>query len=457
VTKLRIGRRTLLRGVVGGAAVSLGLPLLDVFMNDHGDALADGSGFPTRFGLFYWGNGNLPARWRPSAEGAWASRPGPDDPMRTSDGVLLSPQLAPLADIASRITVVTGMDVKVRNQIPHFSGVTGILAGTAAVGDNEAADPTLPTIDQLLAAEIGGETLFPYLAVGVLPETRGKSYLGLNGSVTIEASPSAIFQQLFGPTFTAPGDTPVIDPAWRLRRSVLDGVLDDASKLRGRLGANDRLRLDGHMEQVRALERRLTRLETDPPTYASCARPDEPAASYPSDPSAYRAISEAHANVLAMAFACDFTRVASMWWSDPVRRALYAGIDVEHHDATHNEADPQPMVDAIVTQIMEQYAYLVRAFDAVQEGPDPTTTLLDHAVVLGTSDVSLGKTHSLEDMPIVYAGSAGDRLLTGVHHRSSRENASKLMLSLIRAVGVDAPSFGSGDGEATQGLGDIEQ
>ena len=83
--------------------------------------------------------------------------------------------------------------------------------------------------------------------------------------------------------------------------------------------------------------------------------------------------------------------------------------------------------------------------------------MLDHMVVLGTSDVSLGRTHSLEEFPIVLAGGCGGRLRTGVHYRSAgAENSAKVVLSLIRAVGVDVPSFGVGPAEVTEGLGAIE-
>ena len=76
-----LSRRTVLKGLLGGTVVSLGLPALEIFLNSHGTAFAeDGpavSGFPRRFGLFFWGNGVLPDRWVPSGEGvdwvAWNS------------------------------------------------------------------------------------------------------------------------------------------------------------------------------------------------------------------------------------------------------------------------------------------------------------------------------------------------------------------------------------------------
>ena len=45
-----IKRRTFLRGTLGGAAVSIGLPFLDVFLNTNGDALAaTGAPLPKRW------------------------------------------------------------------------------------------------------------------------------------------------------------------------------------------------------------------------------------------------------------------------------------------------------------------------------------------------------------------------------------------------------------------------
>jgi hypothetical protein len=77
--------------------------------------------------------------------------------------------------------------------------------------------------------------------------------------------------------------------------------------------------------------------------------------------------------------------------------------------------------------------------------------------VLGTSDVSLGKTHSPEDFPVALVGSAGGKLKTGVHYRSSsNENSSKVMLTLARTMGLDLANFGSDEGFTDVGLSEIE-
>ena len=88
---------------------------------------------------------------------------------------------------------------------------------------------------------------------------------------------------------------------------------------------------------------------------------------------------------------------------------------------------------------------------------DGDGTLLDHSVILATSDVSYGRTHSLDDYPIVLAGSCGGKLKTGLHYRSpASENASKVIVSIARAMDVSLASFGEGDAKSADGLSAIE-
>jgi hypothetical protein len=52
-----LNRRRVLRGMLNGGAVTVGLPLLNCFLNGNGTALADGSPMPVRFGTWFWGLG----------------------------------------------------------------------------------------------------------------------------------------------------------------------------------------------------------------------------------------------------------------------------------------------------------------------------------------------------------------------------------------------------------------
>ena len=54
---LPFNRRSFLRGMLSGTAVSVGLPILDRFLNFNGSAFADGTKLPVRFGTYFWGLG----------------------------------------------------------------------------------------------------------------------------------------------------------------------------------------------------------------------------------------------------------------------------------------------------------------------------------------------------------------------------------------------------------------
>ena len=92
-----LNRRTFLRGTLGGAAISVGLPFLDIFLNTNGNAMAATSApLPQRFGTWFFGCGMNPARWNPSTEGLdWE----------------LSPELLPIAPMRHRMNILSGYSV----------------------------------------------------------------------------------------------------------------------------------------------------------------------------------------------------------------------------------------------------------------------------------------------------------------------------------------------------------
>lgn len=452
-----LSRRTLLRGLLGGAAIGIALPPLDAFMDGNGErflrhpldgygfgpAFADGAddGFPRRFGLFYWGNGVLPSRWTPIGEGK-------------GDAWTLSDELAPLAPLKSKISVVSGTRLGVANTVPHFAGAAGILSGRPVKVSGQDHTFGGPSIDQVIAQKLGELTRFRSLELAV--EGNGMSYNGPNSQNPVEKSPIAVFQRLFGPGFTLPGEAPIVDPTLGLRRSVLDAVSDDAKRLRGLVGSADQKRIDAHFESIRSLEKRIARLEEEPPALAACAPPNAPLESYPNiegRPQLYLRNS-VMAELAAMALACDQTRVVSHWLTHPVSNVLFPGATSGHHQLTHDEGGDQPQVHAIVVQCVEMMRDFLLALDGIEEG---SGTLLDHMVVLGCTEVSLAKTHSLEEMPIVLAGGCSGKLVTNLHYRSKGgENTSKVLLSLTRACGLDLPSFGGEGGATSDGLSAIE-
>lgn len=424
-----LDRRTLLKGMLGAAAVSVALPPLEAMMNANGTAYAGGQSFPKRFGVWFWGNGVVPDQWVPQGEGAnWTP----------------SSLLMPLADLRQHLTVVSGTRVATLNTVPHGSGPAGVLTGDALQNGHFSR----PSLDQVIADSVGSETRFRSLETGVQPGSSGLSYAGAGQANPPETNPRALFNRLFGEGFRAPGEMTMADPRLRLRRSVLDAVSGQANRLRDRLGTGDRARLEQHLEGVRTIERQLQRLEENPPNLAACRRPEMPAEEYPDmgGRPQLQAISRVVSDLTAMALACDQTRVFFHMYTKPVSNVLFAGSSAGHHQLTHDEPGAQPEVQAIIRLILADLAYFLNALRGIREGDG---TLLDHSLVLCMTDCSLGRTHSLEEYPLVIAGGANGAIRTGQHLRARGENTSKVMLAILQAMGVRASEYGVGPGRVT--------
>lgn len=439
-SKFALSRRAVLRGMLGGSALAMGLPPLEAMFDGNGVSYASCGTSPRRFGMFFWGNGVIPDNWIPATE-------GPDWE--------LTEQLAPLAGVKEDIAVLTGLEVKTGNSNPHDSGPAGLLSGSELISVGGHQTYAGPTFDQILAREIGGDTLYRSLEVGVQPGVRGLSYNGPDAQNPPVWDPAVLFERLFGATFREPGGEPIIDPTLALQRSVLDAVLDDAGRLNARLGAVDRQRLDQHMTAVRDLELRIARLQEDPPDLAACVRPGAPPVLDPIDGRPQMsARSRVMSDLVTMAYACDLTRVLTYWYSQPVNDVLYPGAEAGHHVLTHDEPGDQPQVNAIVIQIMNDFAYFIDSLRSIPEGDG---TLLDNSVILGTTDVSYARTHQIHEYPIVVAGTCCGALRNGFHYRSvSFESATHVPLSIMRAMGAPIAEFGTEAGRVTDGLSQLE-
>ncbi|MFO0625989.1 MAG: DUF1552 domain-containing protein [Polyangiales bacterium] len=424
-----LNRRTLLKGMLGAAAISVALPPLEAMMNANGTAYAGGTSFPKRFGVWFWGNGVVPDQWPPGTEGAnWTP----------------SSLLMPLMPVRENLTVITGTRVATLNTVPHGSGPAGVLTGDALMNGQFSR----PSLDQVIAEQVGGDTRFRSLETGVQPSSSGFSYAGAGQLNPPETNPRALFNRLFGEGFRAPGEMTMADPRLRLRRSVLDAVAGQAGRLQGRLGAADRARLEQHLDGVRTIERQLQRLEENPPNLAACMRPAMPMESYPpvgGRPQVHE-ISRVISDLTVMALACDQTRVFSHMYSQPVSNVLYPEATAGHHQLTHDEPGEQREVQAIIRLILGDLAYFLTAMRNVREGDG---TLLDHSLVLCMSDCSYGRTHSLDDYPLMVAGTCNGAVRQGLHLRARGENTSKVVLALLQAMGVRAAEYGVGPGRVT--------
>lgn len=432
-------RRSLLRGMLAGSVVSIALPPLEIFMNSSGTAYASGL-FPKRFGLFAWGNGMQIDRWTPPDSGAaWS----------------VSEQLEPLSSLLPRMTVVTGTEVKIANLLAHSSGISGLMTGREInVLNSEQFTVNAPSIDQVIAEQLGGSTPFRSLEIGVQPDCIGHSFSNSGSRNYPETDAATLFERIFGAGFTAPGESAIIDPTLALRRSVLDSVKSDIEQLNRQLGTNDRIRMEQHLDSIRDLELRIALSQEGPPEYAACARPQSPmpVPDIEGRPQMNERL-EVMSDLIAMAYACDLTRVISCWYSDPLSNVLFPNASSGHHQLTHDEPGDQPVCNDIVKYIMTGLGAFVHKLDSIEEGDG---TLLDNMVLMATSDVSDGRTHRIDEYPMLLFGNAGNRIQNGIHYRSpTKDNINRVTLACMQALDCVIDRFGHEDTETTSPLTEI--
>jgi Protein of unknown function (DUF1552) len=426
-----LSRRTMLRGLLGSAVATVGLPPLEAMLDPNGTALADGSGLPVRFMTYCFGNGVRLDRWIPAAE-------GPNYP--------LSEELAPLASVKDCCSIFSGFQNRSERRLTHHEGMTVFSGYTFVEQQGLFSKAGGPTIDQIIADRIQGDAMFRSIQVGIskrLSSTdsgttlHNLSHRGRNAPLPPEWSPQTLWAKLFG------GVVPPDDPSTALRLSVVDAVRADAALLKKRLGATDSQRIDAHLQGLRELEVRLKAL---PP---ACTLPPKPEESNADEGGAepLTAVHTAMVDLLVLAFSCDVTRVASVLVSGGASDTVFSelGQSTGHHTNTH-DAGRQEQVHQVVVWHMERLAHLLERLRSTPDGPD--RSLLDSALIFCSSDCSEGLTHDIFDQPIVVAGRAGGRVrYPGVHYRSpARENATDVLVSCLQAVDPGAIGVGIGSG-----------
>lgn len=437
MTRFRLGRRTFLRGT--GAV--LALPVLEAMLNSHGTAFAAGDPLPRRLATFFFGNGVVLPQWTPTTTGSgWA----------------LTDALTPLVNVKDYVNVVSGCQVKTPNLRGHHNGVAALLSGYPFIplppnGAPYASKFGGPSIDQVAAGIIGKDSTFPSIQIAVSKRvTKGEgptlqylSHKGPDAPIPPEFNPAALFTRMFG-NFTPKDPT---DPRDKLRVSVLDAVKEDANRLRVKLGKTDQQRLDAHLTAISEVRTQILAL---PPVYtSSCVLPEGGITQTNVDINSQEQlekVSRAFSDVLALAWSCDLTRVASYQFSGSVGGTSYPEIGVpdNEHSISHDTAR-KPDIQKCVQFVVKNFAYLLEKLKASAEG---TGNVLDNSVLLFTTDVAEGWVHSISDYPILVAGKGGGVLkYPGIHYRStSARNTSDVLLSIMQAAGTGATSVGGNEG-----------
>lgn len=447
-----LSRRTLLRGMVAGSVVSVGLPALEAMLNENGNALADGTDLPCRFVSFYWADGINIDRFEPQQVGAdWQ----------------LSEEMAPLANVKEYINILTGLQNPSTVGKTHHEGMTVFNGYNYIEKGGLSSDAGGPTIDQLIADVVSEST--PVRAVHTRVSKRqstdgdggttfiAMSHRGEPGNLianTPQDNPRQVWQTLFG-TFADPVDT---RPP---RLKVIDAIREDAARLRSKLGSEDQKRLDAHLQGVDELQ---TKIEAQTPSCMLAPEPTEENMDVGGE-EPITSVTQAMADLIAYAFVCDITRVATVLLKHFVSATVFDEINATsiHHSSSHQQGS-ENYHNGIVYQ-MEKLAQLLETFRNTADGP--TGNLLDSTIVYASTDCSTGFSHSIARQPIILAGTGRGYLANpGIHYQATPWNnntngpnaagtTSAALLTCLKAFDPAADTIGGGPGQTSSVISEV--
>jgi hypothetical protein len=435
-----LSRRTFLRGA--GAAIAL--PLLDAMLPESAFAAAKAP--PVRMAFLFVANGLIKDGWTPQTEGTDYVMPSSLEAMK------------PLKDdfmVLSGLAQNQGVDNRAGD---HARGTSAFLTGVRPTF-TEGADIHLgASVDQIGAKRIGDLTRLPSLELGTISGKDGGScdsgyscayssnisWRTPTSPMAKEVNPRLVFERLFGTQEDADDKKSIAERQGR-KKSVLDYVMDDASRLQSKLGAKDREKLDEYLYSVREVERRVTTL---PLVSGDGMMKMEKPEGIPSD---YGDHVRMMCDLMALAFQSDSTRIATFMFGLAGDNRSYRAIGVSdgHHDLSHHGGDPEKIakIRKIDRYNVSLYASFIDRLKSIKEG---NGTLLDNCMIIYGSELSDGNAHSHNDLPILLAGKGGGAFRTGRHIAYAPNTPlNNLFLAMLERVGAPTPSMGDSTGKVT--------
>ena len=439
IAKKHLSRRTFLHG----AGATLALPLLDA-MVPAATLLAQTAATPKmRFVANFIPHGMSPGYWVPDQVGS---------------GFEMPPIFEPLEPFRKQTVILSGLHARSaeapEGQSPPDHWVASAFLCANKPKRTAGADIfNGTTIDQMIAAKIGQDTLLPSMQFavedpGANSNSCGEGYsCAYTNSISwstpttplpMELNPQIVFERMFGD-----GGSAEERAARRAdNRSILDSLMGSLSRLKSGLDPGDRLRLDAYTDDVREIERRLQ--------IAARATAAVPTREVPVGiPESFDEHIKLHFDLLTLALRADITRVATMLFARDLTIRSYpeSGVTVAFHAGSHHgENDKRKAEYAILNRYhVSMLAYLA---DKLAKTPDGDGTLLDHSLVLYGSNMGNSNQHRHEDVPHVLIGGANGRLKGDRHlaYPSMTVPTGNLLLSLLDRFDIHQESIGDSTG-----------
>ncbi|MHC4876707.1 MAG: DUF1552 domain-containing protein [Planctomycetota bacterium] len=431
------------RSVLKGTGTLMGLPLLNAMLPTNGLAASTNGPAPLRTAYVFFPNGAIMPSWKPQGEGT---------------DYELSETLKPLEPFKSEFNVISGLaqdNGRAKGDGPgdHARSASSFLTGAHPVKTAGADIRVGVSADQVAAQQIGSQTRLPSLEIGI---EKGRSSGNCDSGYSCayssaiswktehtpmakEIVPQLVFDRMFGSEEGTPEERA---RRAKYRRSILDLVADDASRLSKTLGQTDRRKLDEYFTSVREIETRIEQAQKS----AELEKPDfDIPDGVPSDLTQHIRLMY---DLLIMAFRTDSTRVATFMLANEGSNRRYEPVGVKrgHHQLSHHRDKEDMVADLrkIDHYLIEQFAYFLKKMSDTKDGEG---TLLDNSMIVYGSGLGDGNRHRHGDLPVLLAGRGAGTITPGRHIRYEEEvPLNNLFLAMLHRVGANVESFGDSNG-----------
>ena len=321
----------------------------------------------------------------------------------------------------------------------HQSGKSFL---TAAKHPNSAGFKNSISLDQLAAEQIGAETRFASLALTT--SGPGLSWSRSGVEIPAEVRPSKIYQRLF--LEGKPEQKAAQVQRLQDGQSVLDVVLEQAARMKGRLSGRDRSKIDQYFQAVREAENRLSKAE------AWSQRPKPVVATKPpqDEPDRTRMLERLALmyDMMHLAIETDSTRLITFYDTGMNAVPRIDGVDTDYHMLSHHAKDPGKIAQLTVleTEVMKVFGQFLKKLASSHEGD---ASLLDTTMVLFGSNLGNASSHDTKNMPIILAGGGfkhGQHLAFDQQHNYP---LPKLYVSMLQRLGIETDAFADCQGTMT--------
>lgn len=356
----------------------------------------------------------------------------------------LTPYLEKIAAHRENFTVLSGLSHPEQNgNNGHASSLTWL---TSARRPGLAGFKNTVSVDQLMAAKLGGTTRLPFLCLANDGGSLSWTPNGIN--IPSLSSPSKLFATLF----VDGSEDEVAKQMRELKRgrSILDTVRGDAQRLDRTLGPRDKQKLDEYFTAIRDLETRIGQSElwtTRPKPKVDREQPQDIA-----DKLDVVAKQRLMYEMIVLALQTDSTRVVtlSLGGMNAVPSNI-PGVKTDWHNLSHHGKDEEKIEELRLIEEAEftEFGRFLDQLAGLEERGQP---LLDHTAVLFGSNLGNASAHDWHNLPLVVAG--GGYRHGGYVSHDEKDNTpfANLFVDFLQRMGVETDTFGSSTSAGVRGL-----